>query len=261
MFPPDFPPKIFRFIELDSTNIKARELAIKGAANGTVVVADTQTAGKGSRNRVWHSPKGGLYFSMILAAKDQRKSTELSLLAGAALAQTVKQLLPKSVDVSVKWPNDCLVGWKKVGGVLCESLGDHHGELCIVGVGLNVNVEKSELAQFESNPFGATSFLAENSGSRYDLSEVLNMTVNKIFSLYNLYREKGFPAIQYLWEKNCQMVGKEIELREAGWRAEDEGGATVGTFLGIDEHGALVLSNARGERRNYVSGEITCFWP
>src|SRR5438309_1430776 len=121
MLPADFTPKILTFDTVDSTNAKARELAAKGAAEGTVIVAKQQTAGRGRNKRTWHSPEGGLYLSILLHPKEAKKVTDLSILAGVALAQGVTEFLPKSKDVSLKWPNDCLIGWKKVGGILCET--------------------------------------------------------------------------------------------------------------------------------------------
>ena len=110
MIPADFSPRVHRFPLLDSTNIKARELAKAGAPEGSIILAEVQTGGKGSGNRLWHSPRGGLYVSFLLYPKDPKRATDLSILAGVAVAQTVKDCLPKSKDVSVKWPNDCLVG-------------------------------------------------------------------------------------------------------------------------------------------------------
>lgn len=267
MIPSDFKPKIHRFEVLSSTNAKLKELALSGADEGTVVIASRQTAGRGRGVRTWHSPVGGLYFSTLLFATDQRHTTDLPILAGTALAQAVKEFLPKSVEVTVKWPNDCLVNWKKCAGILCEAVSHQGTGACIVGIGVNVNLPPSELRPFETNPFKATSFMVEGGGSQFELDKVFQVISTKLFSLYRLYQEQGFQPIQYLWERNCHLIGKRVELRESGWREQTpkptgtDLGVTTGTVMGIDESGALVLSNSRGERRSYVSGEITCFWP
>ncbi len=265
MLPDNFTPKVHLFETLDSTNDKARELAKTGSNEGTVVVARRQTAGRGRNKRVWHSPPGGLYLSMLLYPKEAKRATDLSIVAGVALAQAVKTLLPKSKDVSVKWPNDCLVGWRKIGGVLCENLGEELFNLCVVGIGLNINASDEELLPFKSNPFSATSFRLETGGD-FDLERAQAMLVQKLLNVYRHYQTEGFAAIQFLWEKNCGMVGKKVELRDSGTRPAGEHnpghvGSTTGTFLGIDDSGAVVLSNAKGERHIYHSGEITCFWP
>lgn len=258
-------PVITRFESVPSTNVTAREMAGCGAAEGTVVIAREQTRGKGRGERLWHSPPGGIYLSALLYPADVKRTTDLSLLAGVALAQSVKELLPKSVEVSVKWPNDCLLNWKKVGGILCESLGEDVLGLWVVGIGLNVNLGQSELEAFQANPFKATSFLTELGGEAFDLNAAESMLISKLFSLYQTYREQGSEPIRYLWEKNCRMIGKKVSIAETGWRREDgrnrDVGVATGTVLGIDENGAIVLANAKGERRSYYSGEITCYWP
>ncbi len=253
--------KVYSYPSVDSTNRKAKELALEGAACGTVVVASEQKAGRGSGNRTWHSPLGGLYLSALLKAKDPRRSVELAILAGAAVSQAVAVLLPKAYDITVKWPNDILIGWKKVAGVLCERL--EGSELAIIGIGVNVNIEREELEGFIQNPFSATSFSIEVAG-KFDLKLVEITVLKKLFSLYELYCKEGFHPIQYLWERNCRFIGKRIELRDRGWKTEQNrkvrAPSATGTVLGIDDSGALVLSNARGERSVYVTGEITCFW-
>jgi len=264
MMPDNFIPKVHVFDSLDSTNNKARELALNGSNEGTIIVAKTQTAGRGRMKRVWHSPPGGIYLSALLYPKEAKRAPDLAIVAGVALAQTVKTLLPKAATVSVKWPNDCLVGWRKVGGILCENLGEELFHLCVVGIGLNVNTTDEELLPYKSNPFSATSFKVET-GGEHSLDLVQSTLISKLLSVYRHYQTEGFAAIQFLWERNCGMVGKKIELRDSGQRHAGENpgdvGSTTGTLLGIDDSGALVLSNAKGERHLYHSGEITCFWP
>ena len=256
-------PNILRFDTLDSTNTKAKDLAKEGQGEGTVVIATQQTAGKGSRSKSWHSPPGGLYLSLLLYPSSVKRAADLAIVAGVGLAQGVKQLMPKSVSVSVKWPNDCLVNGKKVGGILCESLGDEALGLCVVGVGLNVNLVEAELECFSENPFGATSMQQESAGGEYSMAEVEKIVLAKLFAAYRLYQTDGMNAIVYLWEKNCEMIGKTIEVAESGWRQGDtfRPESVKGNMLGIDESGALIVANARGDRRQFYSGVITCYWP
>lgn len=262
MLPSDFTPEIKRFDTLDSTNNKAKELLAKGHAEGTVVMATQQSQGRGRHKRIWLSPQGGLYLSVILQPKDPRRSTDLPILAGAAVAQAVKEFLPKSLDVTVKWPNDCLVGWKKIAGVLCEAVQEEKLGMVVVGIGVNVNLSEEQLAQFQETPFGATSFKIVNGGDS-DVEAVAQMVLKKLFALYELYHREGFEAVKYIWEKNCHFIGKKIEIRETGWQAtspKDKVASVVGTFQGLDEGGAVILKNQKGENRTYISGEITCFW-
>lgn len=244
----------------DSTNLKARELRSEGAELGTVIVSNSQTAGRGRGKRAWHSPKGGLYLSILVSPNPGRRATDLTILAGIAINQAVKEFLPKSMEVSLKWPNDVLLNRKKVGGILCE--GDSRAS--IVGIGINVNIPAEDLAEFQGKPFKATSFSIESGGTPYDLEEVLSCSLRKFETILDVYRTEGFGPMIYLWEKNCRMVGKRIELRDPNpleERVSRESPATLGVLLGIDDGGGLVLSNAKGERSVYYTGEITCFWP
>ncbi len=259
-------PNIIRHKSVTSTNEVLKELAKKGAVPGTVIMADTQTAGRGRGQHTWHSPVGGLYLSALLTQRPSHgRFTDLSLLAGVALAQTVAGVLPKQTDISLKWPNDCLVSWKKVGGILCEAAGPDDPPLCVVGMGLNVNVTADQLKQFQQTTFSATSFSIQLGGGQFEVEHVGQVLISKLFMLHSLYQQQGFQPVQYLWEKNCRFIVKKIALRGGAYReggeTKAELGETTGIFQGIDESGALVLSDLQGGRRAYFAGEITCFWP
>lgn len=254
-------PKIYRHESVNSTNAKLKEFIRKGASSGTVVVAESQTEGRGRMGRTWHSPSGGLYFSVYFVPKNAKRLTDFSLLAGVAVAQTIKSLLPKAKEISVKWPNDCLVDWKKIAGVLCETVGDTPHAV-IIGIGVNINTTKRELEPFLKNPFSATSVALEEAGENHSIESLFDTMLTKLFELYRIYEEQGFATIKRLWELNCLMIGKKIELCEPGHQETDGvRGKVTGTFLGIDDSGALLLLNQKNEKKSYVSGEITCFWP
>ncbi|MBY0370029.1 biotin--[acetyl-CoA-carboxylase] ligase [bacterium] len=248
--------KVLTVESVDSTNVELRRLHKKGqAGQGTVLIAGAQTAGRGRGENRWHSPRGGLFFSVLLTPLQAKRATDLSLLAGVAVAQTVRNLLPKAVDVGLKWPNDCLLNWKKVGGILCEVIPESKEGLCVVGVGINVNTPAAELQPFLRRPFSATSFMEECPDSLFAVDKVAEALIFKFDALYNIYLENGFKPIQQLWERNCALVGKKVEIAVS---AESK---IQGTCLGIDEFGALLLTAAEpGERRRIVSGELTCYW-
>lgn len=257
-------PRVSHFDQVDCTNTKLREMTDLGATEGVVIVAGSQTAGRGTDQRSWHSPVGGMYLSALLRARELVRVTDLSLLAGATLAEAVGVLLPKSKEVSVKWPNDCLVGWKKVGGVLCEVYKESEHPLVIVGIGLNVNIPPEELQPFEKNPFSVTTLMTEKGGEAFDLGHVTGVVIGKLFSLYASYQQRGFGAVKQIWEQNCRLLGKKIEVSELGWEGKQESAKeqrVEGIFEGIDEEGALVLLDEAGGRKRYYSGRITCFWP
>jgi BirA family biotin operon repressor/biotin-[acetyl-CoA-carboxylase] ligase len=246
-------PHIIRVDSVSSTNSILKQLVADGAKEGTVVVAKQQTAGRGRAERQWHSPLGGLYFSLMVRPPPMRRPTDLALLTGAAMAQTVKRFFSPEIPVGVKWPNDVLIQGKKVGGVLCEALGTGKTTEIIIGVGININTPASELTAFSHIPFQASSFCEVSSGKHFDLEEVLQTFLAIFFEIYETYLQDGFRFVQNLWERECLLLGKKIELNENDSKIQ-------GTFLGIDGQGALVISTPDGNRRSFVTGEITCCW-
>lgn len=256
-------PQILKIPSIDSTNKWLKERALSGAPEGTVVLAEMQTLGRGRSERLWHSPLGGLYFSVLIKPKSLDRPTDFSLMAGIAMSQTVKFFLPREGGVGVKWPNDCLLHGKKVGGVLCEVVGDPTDYSVIVGIGLNVNTSLEELKEFEHRPFKAASMKAASNNASFVIDEVCEKYLDYFFTLYECYLERGFSVIQSLWEKECLFLGKKIELTETGLsqRSENLAKTVQGIFLGIDERGALVVSQGPGDRRSYVTGEVSCYWP
>jgi BirA family biotin operon repressor/biotin-[acetyl-CoA-carboxylase] ligase len=254
-------PHIIRLDSVSSTQSELKQRVAEGAQGGTVVVAKQQTEGRGRAERHWHSPVGGLYFSILLKPSLMIRLTDLALLSGTAMAQTVKKYVPREIPVGVKWPNDVLIQNKKVGGVLCEASMAGEVTSVFIGVGLNINIPPSELTDFSHRPFKATSFLEVLPDNHFALEDVLQTFLRIFFNLYDQYLKEGFRSVQVAWEKECLFLGKKIELKETGIRSSKEPGTSVqGTFLGIDEQGALVVSTSDGDRKSYVTGEITCCW-
>jgi BirA family biotin operon repressor/biotin-[acetyl-CoA-carboxylase] ligase len=251
--------KIHRFESVASTNHTLKEFCQKGAKLGTVVLAAAQTAGRGRGDHLWSSPVGGVYLSVLLAPREPKHITDLSILAGVAMAQAVREVLPKAVDVGLKWPNDCLLNGKKVGGILCEAVPEDPTGLCVVGMGVNVNLSSAQLQPFLNNPFSATSFLMDCPGNDFQVERVAETVLRKLENIYLSYLQNGFQSIQNLWERNCTLVGKKVEMT-----LSDKPGSSQkvsGVFLGLDEQGALILAvGPQGERQRFVSGELSCYW-
>jgi BirA family transcriptional regulator, biotin operon repressor / biotin---[acetyl-CoA-carboxylase] ligase len=252
--------KIHHVETCDSTNQVLKELVPRGAKAGTVVVSAVQTSGRGRGNHVWASPKGGVYFSALLPARDPKRLSDLSIVAGVAVAQAVRDCLPKAVEVGLKWPNDCLLNGKKVGGILCEAIPEDRHGMCVVGIGINVNIGAELLQPYVSNPFSATSFLMECPGGDFKVERVVQIVLKKLENVYLSYLQHGFQGVQYLWERNCAFIGKKVQVTVS--EKPEATSKVEGVFLGLDELGAMVLAiGSQGERRRFVSGEVTCFWP
>ena len=136
------------FQEIDSTNARARELAERGAAEGEIVVAETQTHGRGRLGRRWESPPlGNLYVSIILRPRmAPRHAPQITLTAAVALVETVNRFLP--ARASIKWPNDILVEGRKLAGILTEAACNAERiEYVVLGIGLNVNCSAAAMPE------------------------------------------------------------------------------------------------------------------
>lgn len=133
------PPELIRLAEVGSTMEAAHEAAGRGASHGTAVVAEVQTAGRGTRGRSWASGRGGLWLSVVARPRHPEAIEALSLRVGLALAATLERALPSLPRLELKWPNDLLLDRRKLAGILCEARWA--GEQCqwvVIGVGVNV---------------------------------------------------------------------------------------------------------------------------
>ena len=157
-----FGKKIYRFNSLSSTMEKSRELAEKGEKEGTVVVAESQSKGRGRWGRDWFSPQGGLYFSLILRPGKKKLIKPLPILAGLSLKKAIKKIT--GLDSRMKLPNDILINGKKVAGILMEKTDS----FLILGIGINTNIKEEQLTEFS-----ATS-LAQLTGKKIDNEKLLS---------------------------------------------------------------------------------------
>jgi BirA family biotin operon repressor/biotin-[acetyl-CoA-carboxylase] ligase len=135
---PEF--KIKNFKKIPSTNQKAKELAFSGTAPWLVVMAEKQTAGYGKERTPWFSPKGGLYFSIILPKSKIEDLQTLTIISAFIIAKTINDNF--SLETLIKLPNDVLLNRKKVAGVLTENIIGKDVKLSVIGIGLNTNIEK-----------------------------------------------------------------------------------------------------------------------
>ena len=221
------------FDSIDSTNASAAELARAGAAEGTVVIADTQTGGKGRLGRRWVSPPGvNLYLSVILRPRKPVSSApQLSLLAAVAVAETIvqqTQLVP-----SIKWPNDVLVSGKKVCGILTElQAKGQQLRAVITGIGVNIN---APLASFPEELHDKASSLFLLRGGSIDRAVFTARLLTHLEKLYVLWLEEGFPVVGAAWEGYAhELLGKPITVT-----TPEE--TLAGTALGLDRDGALLV--------------------
>lgn len=230
--------------QVDSTNSRLHELARRGAAAGLVLVADSQTSGRGRQQRQWHSPPGtNLYFSVLLRPDWPAGATPpLSLAAGVALAEAIGPLLP--APPVLKWPNDLLFQGRKLAGILVEAQTDRQAvRHAIVGIGVNVNQESfpEELAERAGS-------LRSASGQAHDRAEVLARLLGALETWIERLQIRPHEVLE-TWQSYAPWLGRPIVVTM--------GQSTLaGTALGLAPDGTLRMRDAGGREQTILSGDV-----
>lgn len=232
-----------------STNGVLRELARAGAVEGTVVIADEQTAGQGRMRKAWYSPPGvNLYASVLFRPGiPVREVPAFSFIASLALGDAIAA---EGLAPAIKWPNDVLVGRRKVAGTLveCASSGTK-AEHVILGVGVNLNVTSAALRAALGDAGRAAGSLAGAAGREIDRSRFAANFLAALDRWARAYAEEGPAPVLAAWNDRDILTGRRVEVRGAGPAFE-------GRVLGVDRQGYLVLRDPRGARRRVLTGEI-----
>lgn len=237
--------EIHYYSEVDSTNEVAKKLANEGAPEGTIVIAESQSSGRGRRGKKWLSPSGGVWMTIILRPDiPPAKAPQLTLVTGVAVAETLDEEC--KLDVGIKWPNDILIGEKKVCGILTEANINPQGlEYVVVGVGIDLNVDVNA---FPPNlRKGATSLKQELEKEIYSVKLVQRFLKN-FETLYNDFKTGNFPEILKEWRKLSKTIGLNVEVRK-------KGKVVRGEAVGITNEGVLILEMDDGSLRKVISGE------
>jgi BirA family biotin operon repressor/biotin-[acetyl-CoA-carboxylase] ligase len=235
--------RVFR--RVDSTNVWARDLAEHGVAEGTLVIAEEQTAGRGRLGRSWLSNPGeNLTFSLVLRPRPSQPGSGLLPLAiGVAVARAIEGAV--DLRVECKWPNDLLVEGQKVAGILMETSVDTTGApYVIVGIGLNVN--QTFFAEEIRNR--ATSLKAWTR-TELDREKLLCACLAELESVYDRSAPGGFQDVLQEWNARSTLPGRTVTVTAGGRE-------TTGVVRGISRDGALVV-RAGGTDRVFFAGEVT----
>lgn len=242
-------PTLYVYGEVDSTNARLGALARSGAPEGTAVLADGQTAGRGRHGQPWFSPGGvNLYASVLFRPRvDPADLAVFAFIASLGLADAVRDAGPRP---GIKWPNDVMVAGKKVGGALVEcAMRGEAIEHVILGVGVNLNVDTAVL-QAALGPAGrfATS-LSAVVGHAIDRNAFAASYLNHLGAWARRWETLGPDAIRQGWADRDILSGRRVEARGPA-------GAVMGRALGVDARGALVVEDPLGRRHALVSEEV-----
>lgn len=232
--------KIHYFESVTSTMSKAKELARNGAADQSVVVAEVQKEGRGRMQRPWFSDEGGLYCTLILRPQLPATSAFLmNFITSTALVETIRDLI--GLDARVKWPNDILIGEKKLSGMLSEMEASAElVEFVNVGIGINVNNDPTK------DEKRATSIAVEL-GHEIKRRDLLTGFLDRLFGkLENLQPESAVDE----WKKYTMTIGRQVKIVTLKETAEGEA-------VDIDNSGALILLQRDGSTKRIIYGD--CF--
>jgi BirA family biotin operon repressor/biotin-[acetyl-CoA-carboxylase] ligase len=235
-----FGKRIEHHMTIGSTNERARELAEEGWPDGSVVVSEAQETGKGRLGRGWSSPRGGIWFSLILTP-DLRpnEAPTLTLSGGTVVAEA---LVKAGFDAKLKWPNDVLIGDKKVCGILTEMSGEMERiDYIVMGIGINANCKVGDLPK-EIRAKATTLF--EVKGTPVDRKGLFADILLAFEDIYDL----GPDEIISRWKKRSATLGRMV-------RIHTQKGDIEGMARDLDATGALILELASGERQIIYSGD------
>jgi BirA family biotin operon repressor/biotin-[acetyl-CoA-carboxylase] ligase len=232
--------------EIDSTQQRARELGRDGATEGAVVIAEAQTAGRGRLGRTWHSPPGrNVYASILLRpALPPGAVPQLALAVGLGAAHAIETL---DLRPQLKWPNDVLLDGKKAVGILTEMDAElERVRLVIVGIGVNVNLDRSELPPYLRDTATSLKIAAGRPIDRVRFTATLLASVEQA---YGRFTKHGFGGLKADWDARDALRGRRV-VRSDGGRE------VAGTVVGVDDDGALRLVDDDGAVQRVVAGEV-----
>lgn len=234
--------------QTDSTNNRAKEMAARGAAEGTLVIAEGQTKGRGRRDRRWFSPPAqGIYASLILRPSLlPSEASRLVLLTSVAVVEAL--IATTALNATIKWPNDILVGGRKIAGILIEIATEMDAvDYAVIGLGVNVNIPGDQFPE-EFRP-QATSIFAET-GKPFSRVLFLRRFLESFECYYDLLQTLGLGPIMTRWKEMTDMLGKRVSVRTIG-------GHYTGKVVDVDQDGFLILRDEKGDSMRIVSGDVT----
>ena len=234
---------------VDSTSAELRRWASAGAKDGSVVIADEQTAGHGRAGTSWFSPPGvNLYLSVLFRPRiAPREVFVFSFIASLAVSDSIQAF---GLTAALKWPNDVLVRRRKVAGTLVETaVRDGEVEFVILGVGVNLNVTREALHAALGDGGGFAGSLADAGGRPVDRNAFASTLLAAFDDWFEIYRRKGSAAVLAAWRDREIVTGRRVELRAADASCD-------GLAVGLDSDGYLLVKDSRGVTHRVITGEV-----
>ena len=238
---------IIHFDDIDSTNIKAKELAQKNIEDGSLIIAEKQTLGSGRFNRKWISPIGGLWFTLVL--RPTIPPTEAPKITQIAAASIYKTLMDFNISTTIKWPNDILLKGKKLCGILAEMKCDMDSvHYLILGIGMNINIDECD---FDENTKSIATSLKIQCAKQFERSKILVGFLSHFETLYNkfIYNLDLSETIS-ICREHSNIFGKQAKL--ITYNTEE-----IVTCISLSDTGDLIVKDSTGNEKAVLAGEIS----
>jgi BirA family biotin operon repressor/biotin-[acetyl-CoA-carboxylase] ligase len=238
--------RLLYYTQVTSTNDVAKEVGKSSQETNVVIVAATQTHGRGRQGKQWVSPMGGLWLSILLRRETSLKETaKLTIVTASAVAEAIKNV--SGLETEVKWPNDVLVRGKKLGGILVEtcSKGDNV-DCAIIGIGVNTNID---LLAFPHDLRKSATTLEHELDCKVDNEQLLAHLLRG-FDLRHTWLQQGdWGNLRREWERRAKFLGRRVEVASFGE-------LLVGEALGLDSSGALMIGLNGGLTKRILAGDV-----
>jgi len=239
-----FGKQIYYYNEIDSTNLKAKEMAPK-CVDGTIIITELQLKGRGRMGKEWYSPQGGIWFSVILKPDMPPDNIyRLTLMAGISVVEALEDI---GIKARIKWPNDVTINEKKICGILTEVEAQMDCvNFVIIGIGIDVNIEMDMLPPIMRI---STTSLKEETGSDIDRVLLIQSLLERLEKDYNTYLSGNFNSILNRWKEYSSTLNRRVKIVTRFKSIEGEA-------VGIDHDGALVIEMDDGTLEREITG--TC---
>ncbi len=239
--------KIYYFDKINSTQNFALDLASKPHENGSLVIAERQTRGRGRQNRRWVSPSGGIWLSILLKPNFEISQASLfPMVTSLSLSLAIEKML--SLEPKLRWPNDVTLDGKKVAGILVDgSIESNKIDYLVIGVGINFKVSPKEISnKITGRSYGVTSLVGKDSEA--NPVQFLQQFLLELEGMYYKMISGSISGIRHEWEKRSSTIGKNVKILTPG-------GRVVGRAVGISDDGSLLVRSNHKTRKVMV-GDI-----
>lgn len=239
---------IYTYDQVDSTNILAKKMAAEGKPEGTFVIAEEQTKGKGRMGRDWSSPHGkGIWFSFVLRPQiPPVRASEITFVIAVGVMEGIRRYSGR--EVKIKWPNDILLDQKKLVGILTEISAEiERINYIVAGIGINAN---QDIEDFPEEIRSKATSLKLATAKEVNRNRLMALVIEELERIWILYQEEGFSAILRLWEVHNITLGKRV-------KAISFDKELVGLAEKIDQEGYLIIRDDLGQEHRIVAGDVS----